>query len=140
MTEEVTARSSKTTIAKHIRQKLKKEFPDCKFSVRTEYFSGGSGIDAYLMEAPFEVIAEEKYREYGYHQLSEGQLKNGFNDNLICNGVELTQKGWDLLARAVEILDELNWDNSDPQTDYFNVNYYSGLSIGRWDKKFKAVE
>ena len=48
-----------TAIAKMVRQQLKKEFPTCKFSVTSKWFSGGSSISVALMTAPFQVFARD---------------------------------------------------------------------------------
>ena len=38
-------------IAKLVRKQFKEEFPDCKFSVRTEYYSMGCALHVSLMKA-----------------------------------------------------------------------------------------
>lgn len=136
-------------IAKDVKKKLQEEYPDCKWSVTTKTFTGGRELNVYLMEAPFDVFAsmkvangfnEETIRERKYAQLNEYQLLDKFpNEERISNGTYLTQKGWDMLARAAEIMNEENWDRSDLMTDYFDVNYYMMLSIGKWDKPFKVT-
>lgn len=40
------------------------------------------------------------------------------------------------LEKAKAILNDGNFDESDPQTDYFHVGWYSDISIGAWDKPF----
>jgi len=35
--------------------------------------------------------------------------------------------------------DYYNYDNSDSQSDYFDVNFYLNIGIGRYDKPFKEV-
>ena len=65
-------------IAKEIRQSIKndKELVECKWSVKTEYYSGGSSIHIALTEAPFEAFTD-KFKcehEHGYtqHAFEEG--------------------------------------------------------------------
>lgn len=41
------------------------------------------------------------------------------------------------LAEVYPILNEGNFDNSDPQTDYFHVGWYVDVNIGRWDKPYE---
>lgn len=129
-------------IAKEIRIELKKQFPDCKFSVAKESYSMGQSLHLSLMSAPFEAVQSmtdingnlhEKY----YFKLNQYQLKSDFDENRnICNGIKLTQKAWEVLKKATEIANKDNWDNSELQTDYFDVNYYFHLEIGKWDKPF----
>lgn len=38
--------------------------------------------------------------------------------------------------KIMECLNIDNFDNSDPQTDYFHVGHYVDLNIGKWDKPF----
>jgi len=136
-------------IAKIIREKLKKEFRDCKFSVRCEYFSGGSSITISLMSAKFEVF-NKKYKQdkngyaytednYKYVQLNEYVFNNDFKDGYN-NGVYLTKKVWDILKKVVEIVKNYQYVDSDIQTDYYNTNFYFDLTIGRWDKPFKILK
>lgn len=138
-----------TKIAKMVRRQLKKEIPTCKFSVTSKWFSGGSSISVALMTAPFPVFAKDvdcngNKRLDDYAQLNHHQLRRAFDydcqDPGICNGVFLTPKAWEVLSRAVEIGQLHNWDNSDIQTDYFDVNYYFDIEIGRWNKPFQIKE
>ena len=144
-----------TEIAKLIREQLKREFPRCKFSVRSKYFSMGSEITVSLLYAPFKVIkdfeeiteeaillngrSKEQIKESQserYHQLNHYQLLQDYNPNEWCNGVFLTEKGHNLLKRVVEIVLQYNRDESDIRTDYSNTNFYFMLELGKWDKPF----
>ena len=149
---------STTDISKMIKQQLNKEFKGCKFSIRTEYYSGGSSISVSLMKADFKVkktfeeLSEEILslkEEHGYdraqikslqeqenHQLNEFALRDDFSSLNWCNGVFLTEEGHNVLKRVAEISNQYNYDNSDSQIDYFDVNFYLHLEIGRWDKAF----
>ena len=42
-----------------------------------------------------------------------------------------------IMLDIIEVIDEDNYDNSDSQTDYFDVGYYSYLCIGERNKPFK---
>jgi len=139
-------------IAKIIRQRLKKEFPECKFSVRCRYFSGGSEITISLMESDFEVFNRD-YRQnrngrfyteddYKYAQLNHYVfLRHGFDDvDGYNNGMYLTRKAWNVLKRVVEMANGYRYDDSDAQIDYFDTNFYLDLEIGKWDKPFKVLK
>ncbi len=71
-----------------------------------------------------------------YHQLNHYTLRENFDKNKWCNGVFLTEKAHKVLQGVVEIVDQYNYDESDPMTDYFNVNFYLHLNIGKWDKDY----
>ena len=145
-------------IKKEVSAKLKKEFPKFKFSIRTEY----NHIDLSLMSAPFKVFRnfEElsenailKYLDDGRRtreelkemtktdnkQLNPYQLREDYDANNWRNGAFLTEKAHNVLKRAVQLLDYYNYDNSDSQSDYFDVNFYLNIGIGRYDKPFKEV-
>ena len=137
-----------TKIAKIVRKQIREEFPDCKFSVTKQSFSGGSAITVALMVAPFPVFAKDvdvngNVQEKDYAQLNDHQLRKGYDHSYhypgVCNGIFLTPRAWDVLARAVEIGQAYNWDNSDIQTDYFDVNYYFDINIGKWNKPFQIA-
>jgi len=127
-------------IAREVKATLKKEFPACTFSVKIERYSLGQSMTVALMTAPFAVFDKDEdvngnKRLEDYAQLNQYQFRSeGWEP--VNNGVYLTPKAWDMLKRVDEIQNGRNWDNSDLQTDYFDVNYYTNLNIGRWDKPF----
>lgn len=130
-------------IAKEIRKNLKTEFPKCTFSVRIERYSMGQSLTMSLMKTPFEVFTEDRdtagnIQNKEYAQLNQYQFSGEFNEG-ISNGTYLTREAWDVLKKASEIGNARNWDNSDPQTDYFDVNYYFNIHIGQWDKPFSVT-
>lgn len=146
-----------TEIAKRIREQLKQEYPGCKFSITSNH-----GISIHLMAADFQVmrsmdgisdlalfnvtsrgtyskeyIAEAQAKKY--HQLNEYTLREAFDAEKWNNGVFLTETAHKVLQRVVNIADAYNWDRSDSQTDYYDVNFSLHLSIGRWDKPYTGV-
>lgn len=124
-----------TEIAKEVRRELKNKFPKCKFSVLAKSASMCDALIVRVMSAPEPVTVGN----VSHTGLNEYTLKNDYDEeNPICNGVELTKYGWELLKQVCEISNKRNWDNSDSQIDYFDVNYYFSLYIGKWDKAFKV--
>ena len=120
-------------IAKQIRKQLKQEFSQCKFSVRISRFSMGQSLTVALMQAPFTVFAKQK--KNNYVQLNQYQLRRS-TDSFICNGAHLTPEAWKVMAQADKIVDQHNWDHSDPQTDYYSTNFNANIAIGQWNKPF----
>lgn len=116
-----------TEIAKRTRESLKKEFPNLTFSVTKESFSGGSSMSVILMKGNFNpfVDSDEEYVQ--------------LNKNSIDRDERLTDEAKRVMTRAAEIAQIYNWDNSDPMTDYFDVNYYLHIGIGKWDKPYEMV-
>jgi hypothetical protein len=133
-------------IAALVRTNLKREFPACTFAVRIERYSMGQSMHVALTKAPFEVFASDvdvngNRRTRDYAQLNEFQLRDAYAaEDKICNGTYLTTDAWNTMVRVEQIVNTENWDNSDSQTDYFDVNYYTHFAIGRWDKPFEVVE
>lgn len=139
-------------IAKNTREALKKEFPNCKFSVTLHKYSGGRSMTIALMSGDFEALKGK-----GETQLNHFQLLKPFEERsglqavsgewvevpegyAVCNGAFVSCKAWEVLRRAVEIGNAENWNNSDSQIDYFDVNYYFNISIGKWDKNYEVVK
>jgi len=153
-------------IAKRIRSELKTEFPGSKFSVRTEYFSGGSSITVALMKADrkikmdFDSIPEMVLSRYlsrnhspysrddlrkaqgkDYHQLGESAFYHYQKyDDHWNNGAFLTYQGYTYLKRVCQIVEAYHRVDSDIQTDYYNTNFYFHLQLGKWDKAFMDGE
>jgi hypothetical protein len=45
----------------------------------------------------------------------------------------------DFLTEVFSVLNEGNWDKSNPASDYFNVGWYSDVTIGKWNKPYKVT-
>lgn len=43
------------------------------------------------------------------------------------------------LSEVYEAMMEGNWDNSDPQTDYFSVGWYCSIHIGKWNRPYQLT-
>jgi len=138
-----------TTIAKTIRKELKRQFPDCKFSVTTGRFSGGQDLNISLMSAPFPAILKKhtlRLNEFKsdnieqYAQINEYAFNCDYNDTRPLpgwnNGSQLSPEAWHVMKRVSQLANSFNYDDSDSQIDYFDVNFYLHLQIGKWNKPF----
>lgn len=127
------------TIAKEVKQELGKQYPKCVWSTRISRFSGGQELRVALLTAPFEAFAKDKDCNgnpvRGYAQLNQYQFQRP-NDEGVNNGAYLTTDAWDCMANAYKIASKDNWNNSHPEEDYFDVNYWLHMEIGQWDKPF----
>lgn len=117
-----------TEIARRTRETLKKEFPNLTFSVTKESFSGGSSMSVSLMKGDFNPFTTP-----------EGENHLQLNNNYIDRDDRLTEEAKKVMIRVRNIAQTYNWDNSDPMTDYFDVNYYLHMAIGKWDKPYEMV-
>ena len=111
-------------ITKEVRELLKKEFPDCRFSVSHER----NTLRIALMSAPVSPLKTNTIIE-GHTDVTRYHLAR--------NNI-LTDAGKELFIKINEIADQWNWDRSDIQSDYFDVNYYLNMSVGKWDKPFEV--
>ena len=112
-------------ITKIVRQRLKKEFSECKFSVRYKSFAGGSSISCTLVSAPFDVFTEDL--KDGYIQVNHFYIEK---ENI------LTDKAKEVLKKVTDMFTSFNYNDSDAQIDYFSTNFYFHLEVGQWDKPF----
>ena len=146
-----------TEIAKDVRAQLKKQYPACKFSVTVEKYSGGQSLTIALMSAPFDAILkygspdpctyefiESTNPDRGYAQLNH----YAFNENYAANsrpipgwnnGCQLSRDAWTCMSDVYKFSSSFNYSDSDPQIDYFSVNFYLHLAIGKWDVPFKKI-
>jgi len=132
-------------IAKEVKQGLQRQYPQCTWSTRISRFSGGQELKVSLMSAPFEAFAGDKDCNgnpvRGYAQLNHYQFRDKYmQDGYINNGQPLTKEAWDCMTYADKVASKENWNNSDPQTDYFDVNCWLHLEIGQWDKPFVNIK
>jgi hypothetical protein len=146
-------------VAKTIKQRLKKLYPYCKFSIQTQFYSMGSSLHISVMETNFKIVIDSeeisevaflRYAREGYrtreelkeiqkskhYQLAGIGQNEIYDSNVWNNGVFLTEKGFNLIKEITKLSNNFNYDDSDSQTDYFDVNFYLHLNIGKWDKPF----
>lgn len=102
-------------IAILIRKELKDEvFSGLKFSVRSDY----NHIRVEIIDAPtdFETINPEFEAKFQAGENTYGTSRYNDNANAL---IEMIEK----------IVNSYNYDDSDSQTDYFSVNFYSSVSF-----------
>jgi len=51
-----------------------------------------------------------------------------------------TGEALELLKQVLPVLNAGNHDNSDSQTDYFDVGWYVNVNIGKWDKPYQFTK
>lgn len=114
--------------AKEIREELKSVFGKYgwRFSVRVE---DRMALNVAIMKGPIDM---EKHGADTYEQINTYHIDSDYNN-------EYSKPLRDFLKLVNEICNRKNWDNSDPQTDYFDVGYYFHLHIGKWDKPYQKV-
>lgn len=73
--------------------------------------------------------AEEAKTLRGYMQVNDFHYHDQFSG-----------KALELLQTIIPILNDGNHDNSDIQTDYFDVGWYLNVHIGRWNKPYQVTK
>jgi hypothetical protein len=129
-------------VAKEVRGELKKVLPHCKFSVTTEQYAFSSRLNIALISAPFDVFIDKSIKPIkilNYNDLIQyiGNYEGYINDKYT---VKLTREAFDALTKALQIVLKYYWDESDPQTDYYNCAFFINLMVGTWGKPFVKKE
>lgn len=128
---------STVDIAKIIKKQLKQEFPNCKFSVTSEYYAGGSSLSIHLMESPFRVSNDPAFK--GHISLNQYQFSDSDLDESVNNGYKITPQAFYIFREVVRLINSYNYDDSDSMIDYFSTNFYFHPHIGKWDKPYKII-
>jgi hypothetical protein len=116
-----------TEIAKRMRADIKQAIADgeipegVKARVRTQRFAGGQSIDIRVTSVPFMVYSEEYFEE----AYQAGGLDNIMRPRDEQFSPEM-QQVFTVLRR---IHASYQRDNSDIQSDYFDVNYYGQVEV-----------
>ena len=134
-----------TDDVKHIRNTLKKELPQYKFSVVRDHHSS---VSIALMKGP--AFKDYEYFDRYANETKVGNLSDGEHHQI--NQFHLE----DFYGKEnAEILDKIHviaktapaknggkewYNNSDIMTDYFDIAYYVHINVGKWDKQYEIVE
>ncbi len=109
-------------IKKRVADKLEKEFPNLDFSIRTDR-RGVSSLAISLRQGNIQPFLDTNK---GYVSI---------NVYSIDNNKDITEEAKNIFKRVKKITDEYNWDRSDIQSDYFDVNFYLDLYVGISEEK-----
>lgn len=125
---------------KNIREKLKKEFPTYKFSVRN---ADNSEVIISLLKSDLDLEADMNNincsDDSKVHKLN-GIAKGFLSINHYCIDRNWKGKTLDVLTKILEIAKSQNWyDKSDSQRDYFDTAYYININIGTYEKRYEKL-
>jgi len=120
---------STTDIAKKVRQEIAKmkKTGDLdkgfKFSIRAEYFSGGSAIRASITAVPEGV---EAYNSEYYDAYNRGE--STYAMSRFSAPVKAASE------KVLALINSFNYDGSESMVDYFDVNFYCHSCDPAWNK------
>lgn len=112
---------------KEIRQQIKKEFPEYKFSIRTRHHMA---VEVSILSGPIEMIHDDPYNKR-HEQVNHFYIKEHY---------EKYPEVRDVLLRLYKIMNEGNYTEV-MDGDYGAVpSFYCHLSIGQWDRPYQVIE
>lgn len=111
-----------------IRDQIKKEFPDFKFSVTRE---GGSSVYIKILAGPLQLLTDEKAIESGRESVNHFYIEDHYKDHPeVCK----------MLSRIYEVANQGNRVLTE-DGDYGSVPlFYVNMEIGTYDKKYELTE
>lgn len=117
--------SRRTTkeVAAEIRSYVKRAYPDCKFSITTHYASMCSSISVVLTSGPYEA-------------LKDGKQTHSINEYYITEDDIMTDWARAVMIDVNDCIKSYRWSDCDGMTDYFDVNFWYDIGIGKWDKPY----
>ena len=129
---------------KHIRNELKKELPQYKFSVVRDHHSS---VTISLMKGPAfndyeyfdrynNVTKTANLSDGEHHQINQYHLEDFYGKE----NAEILSK-IDTISRTAPAKNggKVWYNDSDIQTDYFDIAYYVHISVGKWNKPYEVV-
>jgi hypothetical protein len=84
----------------------------------------------------YNKAAKDKYRG----NLDFTPAKDSLQVNEYWYKEHFDSKALKFLSELLPAMNEGNFDNSDPQTDYFHVGWYVTINVGKWDKPYALVK
>ena len=121
---------------KQIRNKLKEELPNLKFSVRKGAGSYSVNVSIVKGDVDFRDIRWYGRRGIGSVDSNYHIPINQFHLYQYKEHEELFEKIMNIIKTAP---DRKWFDHSNSQIDYFSTAYYIDLSVGRWNKPYDYI-
>ena len=115
-------------VAARVREYVKMQWSQYKFSIRTQYYSGGSAIHLTLVSGPEKAFKDGATRTY----ISTMRNVEGFEK-------DLTEIVFHVMSDVCDFMQSYNYDDSDGMIDYFDTNFYSHVYVGDWNKPYQVV-
>jgi hypothetical protein len=109
-----------------------------KSTVRVSHGGGTPSVYVNIWKGPIDFIGNANglfpirmLTKAGYSPAKDHDDVNVFHYK-----IHYTGKALDFITEIMKAANEGNHDNSDSQTDYFDVGWYVNIKIGRWDRPY----
>lgn len=102
-----------------------------KYSLRVRNYST---LVLTIQSAPVDLVAEIVKNLPNYKD-----NKGHIDINQYCPEKYFSGELLELFKKIIDTMNLMNYDNSDIQSDYFDVGHYIDIQIGTWEKPFKVV-
>ena len=126
----------RTEEVRAIRNELKEQFPNLKFSVRKQHYSSIK-VTIKKGDVDFSDIMRDRINGEtpGYADV------NHYHLHMYGDHTKLFSEINDIIKKAPGLAEGgREWyDNSDAQYDYFDTAFYYNLSVGSWDKPYELM-
>ena len=111
---------------KAIRNRIKKEFPEYKFSIRGEHYSS---VNVTILSGPIDLIVGDHGVRYGHEQVNHFYIKDHYSKFPAVR---------DVLQKIYEIMNEGNYTEV-MDGDYGAVpSFYCHISVGAYDRPYEV--
>ena len=130
---------------KHIRNELKKELPQYKFSVVRDHhssvtislmkchaFKDHEYFDRYAQETKIGNLSDGEHHQINQHWLEEFYGKENAK---ILDKIHVIAK-----TAPAKNGGKVWYNDSDAMIDYFDIAYYIHINVGKWNKQYEIVE
>lgn len=108
-------------ISRAIKRDIKQVYPQFKVSVKSSRYAGGQSIRVFITDIP--------YNPFGEQVVKYGSIQKWFN-NTVSKNRERYNSWYHRDKEVIEkIANQYNYDKSDVDVDYFNVNYYVSVDL-----------
>jgi hypothetical protein len=112
-----------------------------KYGVKATFSTGRFTIYCNIKSGPIDFISN--FKETVSQSPNQMSMLRGIDvkDYLQVNPYHyqnhFTGVAKDFLHELIQALNTGNWDNSDIQTDYFDVGWYINVNVGKWNKPYQ---
>ena len=120
----------RTEEVREIRNALKEQFPNLKFSVKKQHYSS---IKVSIKKG--DIDFSDIMRDFGYADINHYHLGQYGSHQHLLEKIDKVIKKAPALAEGGR-----EWyDRSDAMTDYFDTAFYYNISIGDYNKPYEKV-